>query len=104
MGLVTEKLKIKWSTTSRQHYIDLGYNFTKIGYLFARKGIKEMKAVMDYKKYGGAMLLGVNGADVKAHGNSDEKSFYAAIKYADLMIQNEVVNKIKEEFKNEENN
>ena len=35
---------------------------------------------------------------------SDEKSFYAAIKYADLMIQNEVVNKIKEEFKNEENN
>ena len=78
--------------------------FTKIGYLFARKGIKEMKAVMDYKKYGGAMLLGVNGAVVKAHGNSDEKSFYAAIKYADLMIQNEVVNKIKEEFKNEENN
>lgn len=34
MGLVTEKLKIKWSTTSRQHYIDLGYNFTKIGDLF----------------------------------------------------------------------
>ena len=34
MGLVTEKLKIKWSTTSRQHYIGLGYNFTKIGDLF----------------------------------------------------------------------
>lgn len=34
MGLVTERLKIKWSTTSRQHYIDLGYNFTKIGELF----------------------------------------------------------------------
>jgi len=34
--------------------------FTKIGYLFARSGIKEMKAKMDYKSYGGAMLLGVN--------------------------------------------
>lgn len=78
--------------------------FTKIGYLFARKGVKEMKDVMDYKKYGGAMLLGVNGAVVKAHGNSNERAFYAAINYADLMIKNEVVNKIKEEFINEKNN
>jgi len=78
--------------------------FTKIGYLFARKGIKEMKKIMDYKQYGGAMLLGVNGAVVKAHGNSDEVSFYAAIKYAHLMITNDVVNKIKEEFINEKNN
>ena len=78
--------------------------FTKIGYLFARKGIKEMKDVMDYKKYGGAMLLGVNGAVVKAHGNSNERAFYAALNYADLMIKNEVVNKIKEEFTNEKDN
>ena len=78
--------------------------FTKIGYLFARKGIKEMKDTMNYKKYGGAMLLGVNGAVVKGHGNSDEESFYNAIKYADLMIQTEVVNKIKEEFTNANNN
>lgn len=77
--------------------------FTKIGYLFARSGIKEMKKTMDYKQYGGAMLLGVNGAVVKAHGNSDEVSFYAAISYADLMIQNDVVNKIKDEFSNEIN-
>ena len=62
-----------------------------------------MKKTMDYKQYGGAMLLGVNGAVVKAHGNSDEVSFYAAISYADLMIQNDVVNKIKDEFANENN-
>ena len=78
--------------------------FTKIGYLFARKGIKQMKDTMNYKKYGGAMLLGVNGAVVKGHGNSDEESFYNAIKYADLMIQTEVVNKIKDEFTNANNN
>ena len=63
-----------------------------------------MKSVMDYKQYGGAMLLGVNGAVIKAHGNSDAVSFFSAIKYADLMIKNDVVNKLKEEFKNEENN
>ena len=77
--------------------------FTKIGYLFARSGIKEMKKTMDYKQYGGAMLLGVNGAVVKAHGNSDEVSFYSAISYADLMIKNEVVNKLKDAFTNENN-
>ncbi len=74
--------------------------FTKIGYLFAKKGVDEMKEVMDYKKYGGAMLLGVNGAVVKAHGNSNSRAFYAALNYADLMIKNDVVGKIKEEFIN----
>lgn len=74
--------------------------FTKIGYLFAKNGVKEMKDTMDYKKYGGAMLLGVNGAVVKAHGNSNERAFYSALNYADLMIKNDVVGKIKEEFVN----
>ncbi len=35
MGLILpQKIKIKWSTTSKQHYIDLGYRYTKIGDLF----------------------------------------------------------------------
>ena len=35
MGLILpQKIKIKWATTSRQHYIDLGYNYTNIGDLF----------------------------------------------------------------------
>lgn len=35
MGLVLpQKVKIKWSGTSRQHYIDLGYSYTKIGDFF----------------------------------------------------------------------
>lgn len=32
--LLTEELEIKWVTASKQHYIDLGYKFTKIGDLF----------------------------------------------------------------------
>ena len=35
MGLILpQKIQIKWATTSRQHYIDLGYQYTKVGDIF----------------------------------------------------------------------
>jgi glycerol-3-phosphate acyltransferase PlsX len=73
--------------------------FTKIGYLFARSGIAEMKAKMDYKSYGGAMLLGVNKVVVKGHGSSDAKSFYHAIRVTYELIKKDMISKIKEELK-----
>ncbi len=75
--------------------------FTKIGYLFAKSGINEMKNKMDYKSYGGAMLLGVNKVVVKGHGSSDARSFYNAIRVTYELIKKDMVNKIKEELKNE---
>lgn len=72
---------------------------SKIGYLFARKGIKELRSLMDYKKVGGAMLLGVNTVAVKAHGNSDQRSFYNSIKVAYTLAKNKVVDQIKENLK-----
>lgn len=73
--------------------------FTKIGYLFARSGIKEMKEKMDYKSYGGAMLLGVNKVVVKGHGSSDARSFYHAIRVTYELIKKDMIAKIKEELK-----
>ena len=73
--------------------------FTMIGYLFANSGIKGMKKVMDYKSYGGAMLLGVNGVVVKAHGNSDDYSFGCAIGLAYKMAKSNLVNLLKEGVK-----
>lgn len=73
--------------------------FTKIGYLFARSGIKEMQAKMDYKTYGGAMLLGVNKVVVKGHGSSDERAFYHAIRVTYELIKKDMINKMKEELK-----
>lgn len=73
--------------------------FTKIGYLFARSGIKEMQAKMDYKSYGGAMLLGVNKVVVKGHGSSDARSFYHAIRVTYDLIKKDMISKIKEELK-----
>ena len=69
---------------------------TKIGYLFAKKGIENLKSSMDYKAVGGALLLGVNGVVVKAHGNSDEVSFKSALNVLYKMIKNDVVNQIRQ--------
>lgn len=73
--------------------------WSKIGYLHVRKGIKEMSETMDYKSTGGAMLLGVNGVVVKAHGNSDAYSFECALNVAKKLVDSDIVNKIKEGVK-----
>lgn len=73
---------------------------TKIGYLFSSKGFKEMKETMDYRRFGGAILLGVNGVAIKAHGNSNTYAFYMAIDVADRMVRNGIIDKIKKEFAN----
>lgn len=74
---------------------------TKIGYLFSHKGFMNMKASMDYRKYGGAIFLGVNGVVVKAHGNSNAYAFYHAIDVARRMVATRIVDKIEDAFKGE---
>ena len=41
---------------------------------------------MDYTEYGGAPLLGVNGAVIKAHGSSNGKAFCHAILQAEKVV------------------
>jgi phosphate acyltransferase len=72
--------------------------FTKIGYLMVRKSIKQMKDSLDYKKTGGAILLGINGVAIKTHGNSDGRFFYYSLSLANKMITSGFVDKVKEEF------
>ena len=75
--------------------------WAKLGYLHVRSGIKEMSETMDYKSTGGAMLLGVNGVVVKAHGSSDAWCFENAIRVAYQLAKADIVNKIKEGLKSE---
>ena len=72
---------------------------SKIGYLFARKGLKGMLETMNYKRVGGALLVGVNKVAVKAHGNADEESFYGSLNVAYTSAKKESVQKIKENLK-----
>ena len=70
--------------------------FSKIGYLFVRKGVNEMKEKMDYKNVGGAMLMGVNGVVIKAHGSSDPKGFLSALENSYVLCKVDIINKFKE--------
>ena len=72
---------------------------SKIGYLFAKKGLKGMLETMNYKRVGGALLIGVNKVAVKAHGNADEESFYGSLNVAYTSAKKHAVEKIKENLK-----
>ena len=75
--------------------------WTKLGYLHVKSGFDDMSETMDYKSTGGAMLLGINGVVVKAHGNSDAYSFKNALRVAKEMVTYDVVFKIKESVRYE---
>lgn len=76
---------------------------SKIGYLFAKKGFGKLKDKMDYKKVGGGFLIGVNTVVVKAHGNANFVSFYASMNMAYNLAKNGIIEKIKENIKDEAN-
>ena len=55
---------------------------TKLAALLCMSGIKGMKAKLDYRETGGTLLLGISKPVVKAHGSSDERAIYSAIRQA----------------------
>lgn len=73
---------------------------TKVGYLFAKSGFDDLSTLMDYRKYGGGMLLGINGVVIKGHGNSNAWAFYNAIRLAYELIQADVIKKLGEAVNN----
>ena len=69
---------------------------TKIGGLISKPAFGVVKKKMDYKEYGGAPLLGVNGGVIKAHGSSDSKAIYNALRQAYLWIDGGLMTAIGE--------
>ena len=57
--------------------------FDKLKLLPIKKGFERLRSYSDYRTYGGGIFLGVRKNVVKAHGNSDEKSFYYTLKQAE---------------------
>ena len=68
---------------------------TKIGAALCKPGFRIFKKRMDYNAYGGAPLLGVEGAVVKAHGSSGDEAIRNAIRQARTMLEGQVVDKIR---------
>ncbi len=60
---------------------------SKIGAAIAKPGFRRVKKAMDYTEVGGAPLLGVRGAVVKAHGSSNGHALACAIGQCVRMIE-----------------
>lgn len=70
----------------------------KLGAVFMKGAFSKLKKKMDYKEYGGALLLGLNGGVMKAHGSSDATAIFHAIAAARKFIEGDVVEVIKQEI------
>ncbi len=66
----------------------------KIGALLARPALRALARRMDYSEYGGALLLGVNGVAVIAHGRSRAKAIKNAVRAAKAACDANVVESI----------
>ena len=64
---------------------------SKIGGLLIKGSLDGMKKSLDYKEHGGAVLLGVKAPCIKAHGSSDGKAFFSAIRQARKVVQEGVI-------------
>ena len=55
---------------------------TKLGALLMKKELKQTMALMDYRRVGGTMLLGICKPVIKAHGSADTEAVVGAIRQA----------------------
>ncbi|MCH4170529.1 MAG: phosphate acyltransferase PlsX [Lactobacillus sp.] len=72
----------------------------KIGAGLSKPAFKKVQAKFDTARYGGAVLIGVKAPVVKAHGASDERSVYYAMKQIHEMVAKKTVAKVITYFSN----
>ena len=56
--------------------------FSMIGYLLCKSGVKDLTKMLDYRESGGTQFLGIKKPVIKAHGSSDARAFYNAVRQA----------------------
>ncbi|UCG38149.1 MAG: phosphate acyltransferase PlsX [bacterium] len=71
--------------------------FGRFGYLFMRPALKRFKQRFDYAEYGGALLLGIDGIGVIAHGRSNPVAIMNAIRISDEYARIRIAQRVKEE-------
>jgi glycerol-3-phosphate acyltransferase PlsX len=60
-----------------------------------RRAVKGLRRRLDYREFGGAPLLGVNGVCIIGHGRSDATAIINAIRVAETAVRNDLVKKIE---------
>ncbi|RHW39683.1 phosphate acyltransferase PlsX [Lysinibacillus yapensis] len=67
---------------------------TKVGALLMKSELKKLKGKLDYSEYGGAALFGLKAPVIKAHGSSNARAIYSAIRQANIMVEHDVTDVI----------
>ena len=68
---------------------------SKLGALLVKPALSKVKGRLDSEQHGGAPLLGVNGAMVKAHGSSQARGICNAVRQAAQMVRGDMVERIR---------
>ncbi len=69
----------------------------KLGGMLIRPGVRQLRRRIDWREFGGAPLLGIDGVAVIAHGRSDARAIKNAIRVTRDAVQNHLVGKIRAE-------
>lgn len=69
-----------------------------VGAWLARGGFSAMKSKMDYREYGAAPLVGLNGLGLIAHGSSDGKAIQNAVKMAARFVEQDLIGRLRPAF------
>jgi glycerol-3-phosphate acyltransferase PlsX len=69
----------------------------KIGGMLIRRDVRRLRARIDWREFGGAPLLGIDGVAVVAHGRSDARAIKNAIRVTKEAVDNQLVSKIRAE-------
>jgi glycerol-3-phosphate acyltransferase PlsX len=90
MGEAVQNFKQLWKGIYKAYHVHGTPLSSSIGLdVFAKK--------LDFREYGGACLLGVNGNVIKAHGRSHARAIKSAIILANQMAERRVTDMIKKE-------
>jgi phosphate acyltransferase len=69
----------------------------KLGGMLIRPRVREIRDRIDWREFGGAPLLGIDGVAVVAHGRSDARAMKNAIRVTREAVENDLVGKIRAE-------
>lgn len=67
----------------------------KVGGLLIRGGVRRLRDRLDWREFGGAPLLGIDGIAVVGHGRSDARAIRNAIRVAKQAAETDLIGKIR---------
>ncbi len=60
-----------------------------------RGAVRRLRGRLDYREFGGAPLLGINGVSIVGHGKSDARAVATAVRVCEMAIASDLVHEIE---------